>query len=357
MTDIEDSARELELQIQRSSRANGLAADTCVIKRGPQVFKTISLMTINDPETGKVKKRELRAHSWKRTRQRDAFIETQNHWHCENEEIDMLQAFLNEQVATSGRYRLVRSGSDFESLLRQVEHGEIGVNDLARFVESAGNLPAFVSALAASDHGLLLAEAIEVQRRKEGLAKLRSIVEDPRSTEPQIHAELKKHTWVFGGRYVGEAVRRELAAGDELDIPLLQADGSLHVVELKKARIPKIVVRHRSHLIPGPEVHEAVCQVTNYLRGLDEERNTVLTKYKIECRRALATVIIGHSAFARDVDQEQVYETLRTYNSHVARIEVLTYDQLLDAADRTLAFIEPKEGKANPIYPEIDINP
>ena len=38
---------------------------------------------------------------------------------------------------------------------------------------------------------------------------------------------------------------------------------------------------------------------------------------------------------------EGVYETLRTYNSHQTRIEVITFDQLLAAADQALNFIEP----------------
>ena len=40
-------------------------------------------------------------------------------------------------------------------------------------------------------------------------------------------------------------------------------------------------------------MNKAVGQTLNYLRELDEERNTIRQKPGIECRRASATVVIG----------------------------------------------------------------
>ena len=94
--------------------------------------------------------------------------------------------------------------------------------------------------------------------------------------------------------------RKELTAGDVLDIPLLRPDGSLHIVELKGANIQNLVHRYRGPgnpqavagqneevpLIVGREVHEAVGQVMNYLCRLDEGRDHILTRFKIEARRA-----------------------------------------------------------------------
>ncbi|WP_157734297.1 hypothetical protein [Frankia sp. AvcI1] len=39
-----------------------------------------------------------------------------------------------------------------------------------------------------------------------------------------------------------------------------------------------------------------------------------------------------------NVKQEQIDQTLRTYNSHLSRIQVVTYAELLDAAERALKF-------------------
>jgi hypothetical protein len=179
------------------------------------------------------------------------------------------------------------------------------------------------------------------------------MIENPASTErDDIHPQLKKMVWIFGGRYVGESRRRQLTTGDVLDIPLLRPDGSLHVVELKGANIPGLARRYRGPseplvtgrgreeipLIVGTAVHEAVGQAMNYLCHLDEVRAHILAKFKIDTRRASATVLIGHPAFVQgNLTNEEIASTLRTYNSHLSRIEVMHYADLLDNGERYLA--------------------
>lgn len=57
--------------------------------------------------------------------------------------------------------------------------------------------------------------------------------------------------------------------------------------------------------------------------------------------RVFATVVIGHSALdhpCEDFDDDLVTRTLRQYNAGINRVDVITYDQLLDAAERSLTF-------------------
>jgi hypothetical protein len=154
--------------------------------------------------------------------------------------------------------------------------------------------------------------------------------------------------WIFGGRYVGVADRRNLIPLDQHDIPLLGADGTLHIVELKGPCIPRLVHKHRNHWMVGTAVHEAVSQAMNYLRGLDEQGPGLETTYRNEfgenydMRRVMATVVIGHPAHVADdaATAHVIDQTIRSYNAHLSRIEVLTYKNLLDSADRALAFEE-----------------
>jgi hypothetical protein len=184
----------------------------------------------------------------------------------------------------------------------------------------------------------LIAQAVQWQRRKLALERLRAVVENPLSTERDIHEELKRQTWIFGGRYAQEIARRRLTTVDELDIPLLRGDGALHVVELKKAVVPHLVELPRSHWTVGPEVHRAVTQAANYLRALDENRAAILADHGIECRRASATVLIGHPKFLdRTCPPTEVSAALRTYNGALSRIEVITYAELIDSAERMLS--------------------
>ena len=160
--------------------------------------------------------------------------------------------------------------------------------------------------------------------------------------------------WIFGGRYVREARRKELVAGDRMDIPLLRPDGSLHVVELKGARIPTLVEQYRGTqdrqevageleevpLIVGPEVNRAVGQAMNYLTCLDEQRDHILNRTKIDVRRASATVLIGHPDFVTHYTRPEIDGTMRIYNSHLARAEVRHYAELIESAEEALRIAE-----------------
>jgi hypothetical protein len=60
----------------------------------------------------------------------------------------------------------------------------------------------------------------------------------------------------------------------------------------------------------------------------------------IDFRRAQGTVVIGHFDNS-DVDgaaRFQVQQAIRSYNAHLSRIQVITYSELLDSADRALRF-------------------
>ena len=199
---------------------------------------------------------------------------------------------------------------------------------VANLIQLAGDPADLAAALAASETGALLAEAVELHSPSaegDGLDLRRPLC--------------------------GESTRHQLSVGDVLDVPLLRADGSLHVVELKGSNIPKLVRRHRGPanpqtvagrqeelpLIVGLEVHEAVGQVMNYLCHLDETRDHVLVQHNIDTRRASATVLVGHPKFVTEFSDTEISDTIRTYNSHLSRIEVMHYRDLIDYAERALA--------------------
>ncbi|MFB7295580.1 hypothetical protein [Streptomyces rubiginosohelvolus] len=83
-------------------------------------------------------------------------------------------------------------------------------------------------------------------------------------------------------------------------------------------------------------MHDAVGQAINYLVGLDENREKIRRELGIETRRASAVVLIGHPEVQPDVPEQDINEALRTFNSHMSRVEVLTYKELIDNAERSL---------------------
>jgi hypothetical protein len=132
--------------------------------------------------------------------------------------------------------------------------------------------------------------------------------------------------------------RKKFTVLEQLDTPLLRPDGSLHIVELKQANIPRLLITDHGKPILGTEIHIAVEQAMNYLRAFDEQRAEILASLKIDTRRASVTIVIGHVNFIDEkYTEKDLREALRTYNSHLSRIEVITYDELIDGARRTLA--------------------
>ncbi|MGP3912194.1 Shedu anti-phage system protein SduA domain-containing protein [Nonomuraea sp. 10N515B] len=221
-----------------------------------------------------------------------------------------------------------------DTLLRRSSYGPLTASN-----RLADDLPPESRAILtrADAESVLAGMQLQIRRRK--LAEIRRVVEHPYSSERQIQKAITGAWWLFGGEYVGQSLRRRLTRGLELDIPLLRPDGVLHVVELKRAAV-RVIQSHRTATIPTEEVHKGVVQAQNYLKLLDENRDKILG-HGVDTRRATAVLVIGHPAFQDKFSEVQVNETLRVYNSHLSRIEVITYKQLLDAAKRVLDLTDP----------------
>jgi hypothetical protein len=225
------------------------------------------------------------------------------------------------------------------------------------------DLRSMLASATQSSLGLSAAEAAIVARRRSIIAELKEMIADPTTTERDLHKKIQGHYWLFGGRYTGVSERNSLIPMDGYDIPLFCADGSIHIVELKGSYITKLVERQRSHLIPGRDVHQAVGQAMNYLRDLDEAGASMETFYKrngieYDLCRARATVVIGnpdHVNIPADeslklgaVTRQMIDQAIRTYNGLISRIEVVTWADLLDAADRSLKFEEESASLVQP---------
>ncbi|MEU8441277.1 Shedu anti-phage system protein SduA domain-containing protein [Streptomyces microflavus] len=234
--------------------------------------------------------------------------------------------------------------------LQQYGHMELVLRSLPRpaSAEAARMVGDF---LADADAGLL-AQLLELKARRVGLDALRAVVDDGTSSESALHARLKNQEWIFGGAYVAELARRQYTADTILDIPLLRGDGCLHVVELKRANIKDLVIRRSGHLMLGAAAHHAVSQAQNYLRTMDESREAILADHGVDTRRASATIVIGHPRFVSGgITPKEIAETLRTYNTHAARIEVITYETLLESAARMLALASAQQDADQPEEP------
>lgn len=337
------------------TRPGQMGSSGIVLKRGPRVVKTLMLSTFGNEETGEVRRRVLRAQTCP-LRPGGVGYDFDNpaySWSCENEEADALIAFLAGEVPPVGRYRLLRIGSPAADLLAALGEN-VDIGQLAEALNARVDTGDLVKALASSEAGLTAAEGAVVAQRRGLVAGLRTMVSDPITTETDLQRAVGDAYWLFGGRYVGVAPRRTIAPRDEYDIPLIGADGTLHIIELKGSHVPKLVRKHRSHWIVGNDVHEAVSQSINYLRTLDgmgaslQQLLRESLNFDVDLLRVFATVVIGAPEHVADHDADPVIveQTIRSYNSHLSRVQVVTYAALLQAAEQSLAF----ENRARPAH-------
>ncbi|MBD0673101.1 hypothetical protein BU198_20875 [Streptomyces sp. CBMA156] len=220
--------------------------------------------------------------------------------------------------------------------------GSTGADTVRRLLSLLEHDPEAAQAIGEIDEAQAFATLVQHARRRTDLAELRVVAENPDSTESDLQKCLERMTWVFGAEFLSGSARRDLTAQDQLDLSLIRPDGSLHGVEIKKAKISSLIKKHRNHLTVGADINDATGQALNYLRSLDEHRHQILADFNIDCRRATMTVVIGHASFVTGkITAEQVAETIRTYNSNMARITVVTYDQLIEAAQRSLDLAGP----------------
>ncbi|GAA1606072.1 Shedu anti-phage system protein SduA domain-containing protein [Actinoplanes couchii] len=236
---------------------------------------------------------------------------------------------ISEALDDPGTYRMAR-GMDEGAVW-----AERTIRHCLRFEDEAPILDA--DDLASAPLSMLI-EVAQLRLRQRSLAEFESTVLSPHSTEHDLQKVLERNLWIFGGTYLPKTATRRLVPGAEFDLPLLRPDGSMHVVELKRANVP-LLTHQRGWLVPNDHVHRAVAQVTNYLVALDESAPRLLTDSGLDTRRVTATVVIGHPEFGSEEKNEQaVNRALRIFNGNHARIEVITYKQLLDGAKRSLTY-------------------
>lgn len=331
----------LRVRVRDSFSAPGLQRiETAYLKEGPKTWKTASLLWFGkSPET--ISHVEFRGRDWSRSG--DDWTEAEERrWSCRDAEVDALREFLTAELPGIGEYSLVSADGALGGLLKHIREARVGPGLIAALVEELTEQVELVATLDEIESVQLLGMAFNLRRQREVTERFERLVRNPASTEPQLQAVLEDNWWLLGGNYVARVDRRHLTLVDQFDIPLLRADGVLHVIELKRANVRGAVRRHRQHCIVGPEVNSAVGQAANYLRSVDEQRHLIAVEHEIECRRSFASVIVGYPAHnaQSDVTAAEFREAIRTYNSHLSRIEVITYEDLIVTARNTIRSLE-----------------
>jgi Domain of unknown function (DUF4263) len=170
------------------------------------------------------------------------------------------------------------------------------------------------------------------KQRGHAVAQLEELIKSD-SEENSFQQLLGKNWWMFGNEYGEILGQREIALGTQQDfLAKRTADGFLEIIEIKKPLNNKNLIykakqgsHARSHYLK--ELSDAIAQVIDYIDEIENDKQSIYYKEKIR-----AKIIIG-----RDGDEKQ-QRSLRHLNSELHSIEILTYDQLLRIAKKSLEY-------------------
>lgn len=338
---------------------NLLFRDHAVLKDGPRAYKVAQHLVVVDHGTGEIHHHVLRLETY---RHRPGSRTTDGGWYLDipysitlddddGNEIARLLTFLK---AICGD-RMPGDPGDYLVLPVEPDTSHDAVRRLLSAVPDASKLDVVSEALAAvkgepevlkrlaervsgdPDAQKDIAAAFNLARFSEALEEFGGLI-DANASERAFQAHLEEHPWIFGSEYSELLDRRTWTRDKQQDFMLRRTtDGYLEIVEIKTPLDGDALFRydpsHDSHF-PRSEVTKVVGQVMRYLDDIDADRFRIEAHDGENVNKIRAKIIIG-----RDGDERQM-TALRVFNSHLHRIEVLTFDQLLRTGQRVLAYLE-----------------
>jgi Shedu protein SduA, C-terminal len=360
-TSVEDVIVRIESKL--SQNPNVREKVSAVLKNGPRAYRVATLYEIINPETNEHHHWCLKITSIDRSKTRGWSIKPDKTVSLDDDgsrELQVLADILKraragEFAGQDGEFHLVPAsemqgiktllraarGANSEQRMRVVRAvlNNLDVNSVPASewlkVFAAGN-DAVRRTIAVSAR---LAEYKKVRDELEALITLGDDV-----GEGKLQKLLTDNPWLFGSEYSELLSRRNWTRDQKLDFMLRRtADDYLEIIEIKTpSRQPlfRYDASHDSYAASRP-LADAVGQVIRYIEETERNRDHIIAHDDCDPLKIRARVIIG-----RDGDDAQ--ETaLREFNSHLHRIEVLTFDQLLRIAERVLSVFEDKlAGKA-----------
>jgi len=239
-----------------------------------------------------------------------------------SDEYEKLENLLNAlpNLASSDKIELVKA------ILPQIDGSSSYAHD-------------FISAFKDSDpdtikHISIASRFVEYKKAYERLVEL---IDDGDSTEQSLQNHLGKNPWIFGSEYSELLDRRTWTRDDNLDFMLRRTvDNFLEIIEIKTPFRESLMLYDKSHnsFYPSAKLSTVLGQVMRYIEEIERARDAILSKDKLDTLKIRARIIIG-----RDAEEPQQI-ALRNFNSHLYRIEIITFDQLRRIAARVLTVFE-----------------
>ena len=321
----------------------------CVLKEGKRIRRVAKLTHVRDQHTGEHHHNSLAIRTYALTKAACTF-DLARSLNLDGTETERLTAFLGSTESEAvpvqtGGYLVVptRGASDAATAALRDLTAPDRLDALSMLLREAAAKPEVLGEMVArlaADDGYLerAAAALNLALYRRVLERLQEMIQDPDTSEGQFQTLLKANPWLFGSAYSAILNRRRWTRDEITDFVLRRStDGWVEIIEIKTPLSGQALFgRDRSHktLFAGAELSKVTAQVQNYLEHLDRSRDGILANDGVDVTKTRALIIVGLDG---ELDQQQA---LRRYNSHLHRIEVITFDGLLAIASQVLRYLE-----------------
>ena len=245
------------------------------------------------------------------------------------EELDNLMQFLNDYYEPlqigAGKYIKADSlDNDLALQLQEVFNGK-DANEIGDFLVKKNILSKDVTNL------------LEYCRREEALLDYEQALGENR-TESYWQNWFEENDWILGNEFVRVIDDRNIDTKNIADYLVETFDGFVDIVEIKRPDGQLkfwSATRDHDNLVPSQDLIKAVTQTQNYIQSLEEEMNSAKTLKRLgnaSIVKPRATLIFGRSSDWSDSE----YKAFRILNAGYKDLTILTYDQVLARARKTL---------------------
>jgi hypothetical protein len=350
------SLDDVKVRIRQSySNPNVGQIHQVVLKDGPRTFRIATLLEILDPSKKELHHYSLKIDSIDRKKRTGWFHKPEKSVRLEGyqpNEIEHLYRFLTAiaegrlsqkvgelHIIGSDDYIKLESLVDVLPKLASADKLELVKAILSQIEGQVSYAHEFVQAFQNSNPETLrhIATASKIVEYKKVYDHMRELMIQDKVPEGQIQELLKNNPWMFGSEYSQLLDRRVWTRDDKLDFMLRRTvDDFLEIIEIKKPFKEPILLYDNSHdsFYPSAKLSAVIGQVMRYIEGLDRGRDSIISKDHYDSLKIRARVIIG-----RDGNKDHQI-ALRNLNSHLNRIEIITFDQLLRIAERVISVFE-----------------
>lgn len=164
----------------------------------------------------------------------------------------------------------------------------------------------------------------QIRERERAIHEFKKLIAQEKVVEREISGFLKDHTWAVDFGYVRMFPERQIGLNGRTDFLAEKSNGNYDIIELKKP-LKALFIHTKKYSKMNAPLKDAISQMMSYLSKYDHLRLFQKEESNLDVHYPNGIIIIGRT---NDINAKP----LRIHNAFLHRIQIKTYDDLLDNA-------------------------